>query len=541
MSEEKLVQDETMDVAEMVRHREEEKMHEEMKTKDYKHGDYVEGKDGMPGGILIDHDEEIRKMSYDPQIDNIKKYLDNMDQKIADAQNNSDTESEEKSSESEILANLDRMMEMAVTPQEKAELKARKDALLKVQNAYADYEMTANGLEDKTAVNHAQPQQPVQEYEPAPQTQQTQNYSPLNSVSVPEQPNVVQFNVQSQDADRFLTNLNPVEREKVVKSDTLIVNEIKSLDIPVATRTITSLNEFKKVLPRQSHSGVIKTPNINSGYSASFKGCGALALATIIPDESGIIDWHKRFALCYDNLVDTSIGKLSFNDFCARTHINDLPNMLFAILRASDPDENMISLECAGCGRTYEQKYKLSELLDLDSITDDMSERIDEIMSNESIKEKAMEIHQASPVMTSKYVQFDQGYQKVIMELKAPNATTFIEITPHMTYLIEKYSKFVAGILPYIAGVYLIFTPEGSDKEETYHITDVDSIAEILRDLDKTCIQAIGKTLENVKEYDSPTYSFKGSFKCPHCGRLETKIPCTVDSLIFYKVEQAIL
>ena len=54
-------------------------------------------------------------------------------------------------------------------------------------------------------------------------------------------------------------------------------------------------------------------------------------------------------------------------------------------------------------------------------------------------------------------------------------------------------------------------------------------------------VRAIGKIITSVTqlEYPSPTYSFKGKFKCPKCGREEDHIRCTIESLVFYRAGAA--
>lgn len=547
MNNDGIIKDESLDVKNMIAQRQQEQT--------YNHGDYVPGKDGEVGGILIDHDEELRKRVSDPHVNDIMEYLDDMDKRIESVKNNGTINSNLASTaqaENDVVKRANPM-----SPQ-MADIR-------KVSEAFASVEVTDKGLRpvgSQEAVEFNQKMQAIKDgkvdlnnFDPTKNTTDTtpnnvihNEPSPVKETNQSDVPasedqtesNVVQFNVDSNKADVFLTTLSPEDRDKIVKSNTIVVNEIKTLNLPVATRTITSLDEFKRVMPRQSHSGVVETVNVNSGYVATFKGCGSLALATIIPDQSGQIDYSKRYQLCYDNLVTTSLGKLSYSDFCARTHLNDLPNMLFAILRASDPDENVIALECADCGKSYEVKYRLSELLNLDSITPEMNERITEIVSVRDMKEDAMRVHMQSSIMTVKYVEFELENQKIIVEISAPNGTRTIEIYSILVELMKKYTPFVAGMIPYIRKVYVQFVPEGEKELTTYEVTDTDAICQIIRSLKMTCVQAIGKIIEDIPEYEAPKYSFKGKYRCPHCGRVEESVECSVDSLIFYRVEQAI-
>lgn len=544
-----LVRDGSLDVQQAVMARQEQKT----SMDGYQHGDYVPGEDGEPGGILIDREEVMRKETQNPHVDALKEYIENQDKQIAAIQNHGSLDysasmQNSKTAEQDVVARSvpsDPMM---------ADIK-------KVSEAFASVEITNNGVAPvgsqearefnekmdawergeitPEAVAKAQEkQQNTKEQEPTPVQQQEESFEEEHDeVSG----NVVQFNVDAKNAETFLTTLTPEQRQKIDRVDTIVVNEIKKLDIPVATRTIASLDEFKKVIPKQSHSGVVETVNINGGYIATFKGCGALALASILPDDDPTrVDYRKRMNFCYENLVTTSLGKMSFNDFCLKTHINDIPNMLLNILRASDPDENSISLECPDCGSTYEVKYRLSELLDLESITPEMDTRIGEIVAAKDIYDNAKAEQLKSAIMQSKYLEIamDDG-EKIIVEIKSPNATKVIEFYPKLQEYIEKYSRWVASFLPYIHRIYMTrFNPETS-QNDTFEIMDTETIAQILRNLTKTSIQAITKMVEGIQEYPAPRYSFKGKFRCPKCGREVEHVPCNIDDLIFYQVEQA--
>ena len=547
MNETPIQQDSTMDVRKLVAQRQAQQQAESTEAPQTpQHGDYVEGKNGEVGGILIDHDVVMKQQTEQPHIKDIEKYLEGMDARINDAAAEAQKILDAKQTEQSIVANSNPMNPETADIKKVSELFAQFEpsatGLAPVGSVEADtYKQKMDALNSGTVdINNYQNIDDAPSVEQKPVVDETPVPSEVQSDAPTDK--VVQFNVDSKNVEAFMTSLSPDERSRVVKTDTIIINEIKNLTVPTATRTITSMAEFKRVMPKQAHSLTVETVNVNSGFVATFKGCGALALATIIPDdETEGVDYAKRLELCYDNLVTTSLGKMSFQEFCSRTHINDLPNMMFAILRASDPDENMVRLQCADCETTYDVKYRLSELLDMDSIDDETSERIDEIIANRSTYEDAMKVHMESSIMKSKYVQFVINENlKYTFEIKAPNSATFVSMYSRLRAMMDKHSRYVAGMLAYIPKIFIETIPAGETTPAVYEVTDVDAIAEIIKDLDKTCIQAIGKILEGITEYQTPTYSFKGKFRCPKCGRTDTKVPCTVDSLVFTRVDQAI-
>ena len=550
MNDNNMMQDPSMDVRGVVAQRQ-----QQLDQENHKHGDIVTDKDGV-AGIYIDKQEVIRKELESPQINAIQDKLASMDDQIKQFEQTQgkvalsmDDDVNSASKEQAILGRVN------PNNPETADLR-------KVAEAFAEYDIDANGLVPKGA--KLEPRTPLTEQLRGPvennQVPETTNSAPIinnnttanydgthryvdSDVPTMDDKNVVQFNVPAQNTREFINSMTNEEMKKVSKASTIIVNEVKQMNIPVASRTITSFDEFKRVVNRHTEVDSVETVLMNSGYMATFKGCGALAMATLLPtsvDES--IDYAKQYQFCYDNLINTSIGKLSYNEFCLRTHINDLPTCLLAILRASDPDESQITLECAECKTEYDVKYRLSELLDLYSITDEMNAQVEKVANARHTYEDAMKAHMDSPVMQVKYAQVTDGSTRYTLEIKPANGNITIERVPLLRALAAKYSQYVAAIITYIPKITIELLDASNTKvTQTFDVTDPYAIAEIMTGFNLDTVRAIGKIITSVTqlEYPSPTYSFKGEFKCPKCGREEDHIRCTIESLVFYRAGAA--
>lgn len=551
MNDNNMMQDPSMDVRGFVAQRQ-----QQLDQENHKHGDVVTDKDGV-AGIYIDKQEVIRKELESPQINAIQDKLSAMDDQIKQFEqshgNIAPTMDDDANSASKEQAILGR-----VNPNnpETADLR-------KVAEAFAEYDIGAEGLVPKGA--QPEPRRvPLTEQLRGPventQVPETTNAAPVvnnntttnydgthryvdSDVPTMDDKNVVQFNVPAQNTREFINSMTNEEMKKVSKASTIIVNEVKEMNIPVASRTITSFDEFKRVVNRHTEVDSIETVLMNSGYMATFKGCGALAMATLLPTSADEpIDYGKQYQFCYDNLINTSIGKLSYNEFCLRTHLNDLPTCLLAILRASDPDESQITLECAECKTEYDVKYRLSELLDLDSITDEMNAQVEKVANARHTYEDAMKAHLESPVMQVKYAQVCDDNTRYTIEIKPANGNITIERVPLLRALAAKYSQYVAAIITYIPKITIEILDASKTKvTQTFDVADPYAIAEIMTGFNLDTVRAIGKIITSVTqlEYPSPTYSFKGKFKCPKCGREEEHIRCTIESLVFYRAGAA--
>ena len=243
------------------------------------------------------------------------------------------------------------------------------------------------------------------------------------------------------------------------------------------------------------------------------------------------------------NLINTSIGVLSFRDFQIKTSPYDLDGLVHAILRASQPDVNAITLSCGGenCRRDYDIKYSLSSLPDWDSVTDDIKQRIKEIVDAKSLLDDALEVHNNSPVMQEKYV--DVGDGKIVV-IKTPNGPMIIDRTNEeiMQKISDATSPLTALFLINIKSIFVDVTDD-KGKTETYEIVDLGSIATEIQSFSDTQLEILKNELNELKLYDPVKYSFKGvdgkPIVCPHCGRVEKKVPCTVQQLVFQRVSIA--
>ena len=377
-----------------------------------------------------------------------------------------------------------------------------------------------------------------------PQQSQQLEQSPMSSQHInPE--HVTTFKVPEGRTTEFVQTLTAEEQQKVEQSKVIKVEEERMVKVPTATRKITSLDEFKRISQSKVTSEAVEVPLLNSGYVAVVRGCGSLEMASILPnmDDMEWEDYAKLYNFCFRRLVSTSIGTLSFNEFQRRTSPYDMPALVHAILRASQPDENAITLTCGSdnCGKDYDIKYSLNELIDWDSVSAEQMARIDELTKVRHLLEDAKRIQSESPVMTEQYV--DVGNNEIVV-IKSPNGPMIVERTNDelMSKISETTNPFIAIFLMNIKSIFIDIPDEHGDVQ-TYEITDLYSIATELQTFSDTQLEILKDAMSKIKTYDQFTYSFKGMnnepIVCPHCGFVNKRVPCKVQQLVFHRVTKA--
>lgn len=358
---------------------------------------------------------------------------------------------------------------------------------------------------------------------------------------------VTEFYVPEGRGGEFIHSLTPEQQEKVETSKTIKVNEVRKVDVPVATRTITNISQYKRIASNRVASESVEVPLLNSGYVAIVKGCGSLEMASILPDIRNNYEWDdyaKLYQFCFSNLVGTSIGTLSYRDFCVKTSPYDLDALVHGILRASLPDEQSVTLTCGGenCGKDYDIKYSLSNLIDWDSVTDEMLQRIDEIMSVKNVIEDARRVQEASPVMTQKYIDIGNGETVCI---RSQNGPLVIERTNDelITKIATNYNQIVTLFLLNIEKI-TVELPDETGTMQIYDLIDPEAMAAEIQTFSDTQLEIIKEELQTLKAYPQYTYSFKGPNNgpiiCPHCKLENKRIPCKVQQLVFQRVSRAI-
>ena len=213
------------------------------------------------------------------------------------------------------------------------------------------------------------------------------------------------------------------------------------------------------------------------------------------------------------------------------------------ILRASEPDEQTITLVCGepNCKTEYNVKFKYSQLLDIDSVSKETWDQIKKIADNKDVYENAKAIFQQSPVMTTKTIDIMKDDGDILsIEIKPTSGSLIIERTEAIRDVAVKFNQYISALLVYIPRIYYTTIPEGESQEVTYEIEDAEVIANIIADIDDESLDIITKSITNLNEYIAPTYSFKGNFECPTCHRREDNVACDVNTLVFQKVRQAI-
>lgn len=342
---------------------------------------------------------------------------------------------------------------------------------------------------------------------------------------VPEEPKkdeTVTIEVPVSKADTFMQNMPDRIKEKVETAKVVKVNFAGEVNLPKTVKRLTNIDGYRRVAPKNVSSELVSRVLINSGYIGYFKACGALQWSSLSPviDENGDIgdlDSAKVAQFCYQQLVTTSLGKMSYREFLENTSSDDIPSILHAIMAASLPDKQDVVLLCGKpqCRKEFSVNYSIAELPDYDKLTDEAKEQVQSIVSVKDIIDDAKETHDVSPVMKQLvYTVEDTG---TIFVFKHRDLATIIDRNPVIDAIVERYGESAAIISEFVKEVYVKTGNTGTDEDYAMS-NDPTIICEEIYRLSSNSLEEIKSVVNQIPMIEPVKYSMKGKFVCDHCG-----------------------
>lgn len=332
------------------------------------------------------------------------------------------------------------------------------------------------------------------------------------------------------------TNEEKAKLERAEKIKLIEVSEESLRTLNIVKNTALSLGTIaKKVFDRSKTVFV----NIGSGYCGKVGNVSAHEALTFIDTEGEVSAENllEKWSVVYDKLDYTSIGKFdSFEHFLKETAMSDLPGMIYALTVASYPDDDTLTITCGNpkCEHEFKFPYKISELVRRDRITDDMIVRINNIIENQNFLEKAMEIHNSSPVKTIKRHSLDPD-NSVIVDITIPSAYEFIERNNRQlseTYRKnEDYNREVS-ILGFIKSAYM------KDDNRYIEVEDPNDIMKyVLLNLNEYQLRRLYALTNKIAtgitfEFGIPV------IRCPKCNHTIRDYDIPVEVLLFLQVRR---
>lgn len=336
------------------------------------------------------------------------------------------------------------------------------------------------------------------------------------------------------------------ERAKLEKSKVIKLEEIENvqLDVKKTKKLVDGSNRKKlsKLLERKAIPYTTQMIAPSSGYTATIKACSTYELLSLIlaeqAEEDPVISQEKKWSVIYNKIVDTSIGKMSFDMFMHNTSHLDYKMFIYSILTATyGAQKKNIPFDCEACGTSFEAPLDTKAILRTEKMGDRMLQLIAKAVDNSHVKEDAENYHRnLAPVTQTKLIKLP--FSQYIIELQVQSVYDNIHKSLEIIKDLADKDKIKAQLALLASTIAKILI----DDEETgdrYEITDNEDIIEVLYSLQDDDMAIVTQQAgDMIDGLDDIQFGIK-NLVCPKCGKVTPFVPLDIESLLFFLSQES--
>ena len=260
-----------------------------------------------------------------------------------------------------------------------------------------------------------------------------------------------------------------------------------------------------------------------SGYMAKVIPLVHKDVVNILYGNLGRYDYRKSiFKVIYDKIIETSVGKMEFDNWLKTTSVEDMETFYYGVYAATFPNEGAFRYTCQVCEQEHEYTINHANLIKT-ADKEKMKQLIDNVSRNATSEERMREFS-----LLGKMQAIQLSDSKIVAELKTPSLFDSLEIlrtVPEKT--IDKDAISVTNML-YINKA-LIPTKEGNGFIEEPNKT---AILRIIDSLPIDDAKELEEAVSERVEENRITYSIK-NIKCANCGHEVKDIPISIEDILF--------
>jgi hypothetical protein len=267
------------------------------------------------------------------------------------------------------------------------------------------------------------------------------------------------------------------------------------------------------------------------------KGCSTFELMGLITgDNVNVMTLVSKWTLIHSKIESTSIGKMDFNTFLNNVASMEYDILVYGILCATFPDEDVFPLTCPMCKSEIEHKYQIRSLLRAEEMTDKLKEKFKEVADSSYTEEMAKQCFETSVLNTEKTIKLPDS--EFICTLGVQNAYSFIyDSVNAIDKLDAKYNQ--ATII--CSAIPRIYVPNPDDDGETYlEIDDTEDKIKLVYSLNAKDISILSNKIGELTEGLQFTFGLM-DINCPNmkCKHHVNSIEVELDTILFHKYQQA--
>ena len=327
------------------------------------------------------------------------------------------------------------------------------------------------------------------------------------------------------------------ERAKLQKVKTIKLKEVETIELQSIKTKKAKVGVADKIL--QKRNSVRNTTVVLpvSGFTAVMKGCSTFELMGLINSNAvDVMALVAKWTLVHSKVESTSIGKLSFNNFLNSVSSMEYDILVYGILCATFPDEDVFPLNCPKCRTDIEHKYSVRSLLRAEEMSPELAEKVKEVADASYTENKAKECFENSILNTE--ITIKLPISEFVCTIGVQNAYSFIyDSVNAIDKLDEKYQQAIilTSALP------TIYVPNPDDNGESYlEISDTEDKIKLVYSLEARDISILTNKIGNLTEGMQFKFGLM-DINCPNakCKHHINSVEVELETILFHKYQQA--
>jgi hypothetical protein len=332
-------------------------------------------------------------------------------------------------------------------------------------------------------------------------------------------------------------NFTDEERAKMKKVKSIKLKEVETIELKSIKTKKAKTGIADRILEKRN---TIKNTTVVlpiSGLTMVMKGCSTFELMGLInSQEVNVMSLVAKWTLIHSKVENTSIGKMDFNTFLNNVASLEYDILVYGILCATFPDEDVFPLNCPMCKTSIEHKYNMRSLLRAEEMSEKLAGLVKHVADHSYTEEQAKECFETSVLNTEKSIQLPDS--EFICTIGVQNAYSFIyDSVNAIDKLDEKYNQ--ATIIA--SAVARIFVPNPDDGGESYlEIEDTEDKIKLIYSLHATDLSILSTKIGEITD----GLEFKFGLMDITCTNMKCKhhvnsIEVELDTILFHKYQQA--
>lgn len=332
-------------------------------------------------------------------------------------------------------------------------------------------------------------------------------------------------------------NFTDEERAKLQKVKSIKLKEVETIELQSIKTKKAKVGVADKIL--QKRNSVRNTTVVLpiSGLTMVMKGCSTFELMGLITgDNVNVMTLVSKWTLIHSKIESTSIGKMDFNTFLNNVASMEYDILVYGILCATFPDEDVFPLTCPMCKTEIEHKYEMRSLLRAEEMSEKLKEKVKEVADASFTENMAKECFDNSILNSEKTIKLPDS--EFICTLGVQNAYSFIyDSVNAIDQLDQKYNQ--ATILT--SAIPRIYVPNPDDDGESYlEIDDTEDKIKLVYSLNAKDISILSNKIGELTDGLQFTFGLM-DINCTNakCKHHVNSIEVELDTILFHKYQQA--